>query len=47
MNEFYQGLQKNLSKVEALRQAQITLLSSDAFSHPYFWAAFILVGSWI
>lgn len=47
MNEFYRGLQNHLSKSEALRQAQISLIQSPAFNHPYYWAPFILVGSWL
>lgn len=45
MNQFYEGLKNNLPKAEALRQAQITLLTSDAFNHPYYWAGFVLVGN--
>lgn len=47
MNEFYANLKAGQSKSEALRQAQITLLKSDLFYHPYFWGAFILIGSWL
>lgn len=47
MSEFYRNFRSGNSKAEALRQAQITLLKSDAFSHPYFWAPFILIGSWL
>lgn len=35
-----------LSKAEALQQAQKKLASSKAYSHPYFWAPFILIGDW-
>lgn len=47
MDEFYWGLQNRLPKSEALRQAQISLIQSPAFNHPYYWAPFILVGSWL
>lgn len=47
MGEFYKGLRVGLSKAEALRQAQITLLSNPEYQHPYHWAPFILVGSWL
>ncbi len=47
MGKFYQGLKKNLPKAEALRQAQLTLLASPEYSHPYYWSSFILVGSWL
>jgi CHAT domain-containing protein len=46
MQLFYQHLLDGESKVQALRAAQGNLLhrSSSAFTHPYFWAAFRLVG---
>lgn len=50
MAEFYQQLSKtgrNLTKAEALRQAQLKLLKIPAYSHPYFWAPFVLVGNWL
>ena len=47
MTNFYQALaQENVTKAEALRQAQISVLKDDTFSHPFFWSAFILVGNW-
>jgi CHAT domain-containing protein len=48
MEKFYRGLMTvRLSKTEALRQAQIELLRSEEFSHPFFWAPFLLVGNWL
>ncbi len=46
MQIFYQHLLHGESKVEALRTAQCQLLQSpfSSYSHPYFWAAFRLVG---
>jgi filamentous hemagglutinin family protein len=32
-------------KAEALRRAQLSLLNSEEFSHPYHWSAFTIVGS--
>jgi len=47
MGEFYRGLVKeNLSKTDALRKAQLTLLKNEKFSHPYYWAPFVLFGDW-
>ncbi len=47
VEEFYKGLNNNLTKAEALRQAQLSLLSNPQYQHPYYWAGFILVGSWL
>lgn len=46
MQDFYQNMLKGESKMQALRTAQCSLLHSSlpAHSHPYFWAAFRLVG---
>ncbi len=45
MAYFYENL-KTMSKVDALRHAQIKLASQEKYSHPYFWAAFVLIGDW-
>jgi CHAT domain-containing protein/Tfp pilus assembly protein PilF len=42
MIEFYQNINKGMSKSEALREAKISLIQSKG--HPFFWAAFILIG---
>lgn len=42
VDSFYKGLAAELSPSESLQQAQINLITSDAFSHPYYWAPFIL-----
>ncbi|MBE9016110.1 CHAT domain-containing protein [Chroococcidiopsidales cyanobacterium LEGE 13417] len=47
MGEFYSGLKNGLTKAEALRQAQLTLLSNPKSQHPYYWSSFILVGGWL
>ena len=38
--------EKKFSKAEALRQAQIKLLSDPQYRHPAIWAAFTLIGDW-
>lgn len=43
---FFERYAKRKSKVEALRDAQLTLIDSDKWSHPYYWAPFILSGDW-
>ncbi len=45
MTEFYQALQQN-SKARALQIAQTKLRQIPEYQHPFFWAGFILVGSW-
>jgi CHAT domain-containing protein len=48
ITEFYKHLvQPSASKALAVRQAQIKLLKSQMFKHPYYWAPFILVGNWL
>jgi CHAT domain-containing protein len=46
MQAFYQNLQRGLAKDDALRQAKLELLKGrqPAWRHPYYWAAFVLVG---
>ncbi|MEM7062606.1 MAG: CHAT domain-containing protein [Cyanobacteria bacterium P01_B01_bin.77] len=47
---FYDQLQQpELTKAEALRQAQIAMLKSGDIvkAHPYRWAPFILIGNWL
>ncbi len=43
MGDFYKGLKNGLNEVEALRQAQIALSKNPKYSHPYYWAPFIVV----
>jgi len=50
MSEFYRQLTQSnrpITKAEALRQAQLTLLQDTPYNHPYFWASFVLVGNWL
>jgi CHAT domain-containing protein/Flp pilus assembly protein TadD len=49
MEKFYQirSAQPGTLKAEALRAAQLSLLRDNpSFSHPYYWAPFILIGNW-
>jgi CHAT domain-containing protein len=46
MSHFYQELMTGVSKAEALRRAQQALLQGE-YRHPYFWAAFVLLGNWL
>lgn len=44
MVAFYESLQQGLDKAEALRQAQLEVMSS--YPRPRHWAAFELMGDW-
>jgi CHAT domain-containing protein len=46
MGQFYQELKTGLTKAEALRRAQLTLLQGK-YNHPRFWSAFVLLGNWL
>jgi CHAT domain-containing protein/lipopolysaccharide biosynthesis regulator YciM len=39
--------QPDITKAEALRQSQLALLRSPGYRHPYYWAAFVLIGNWL
>lgn len=48
MVEFYRHLvQTNGKRAKALRQAQLSLLNQKKYQHPYYWAAFVLLGNWL
>ncbi|MDY6936329.1 MAG: CHAT domain-containing protein [Cyanobacteriota bacterium] len=50
MSQFYERLTEidtDITKAEALRQAQLALLQDPRYNHPYFWAPFVLVGNWL
>jgi CHAT domain-containing protein/Tfp pilus assembly protein PilF len=46
MTAFYAELQKgNVTATEALRRAQVSLIKSKDYNHPYYWAAFFAIGN--
>lgn len=47
MKEFYKELKDGKTKAGALRLAQLSLLSNPDYSHPYYWAGFLLIGGWL
>ena len=50
MNQFYQNItqtQEKRNKAYALRQAQLNLINSPGFKHPYYWAPFVMLGNWL
>jgi CHAT domain-containing protein len=45
MAAFYSELQEgNITIVEALRKAQVSLIKSPQYSHPDYWSAFFAIG---
>lgn len=46
ITEFLRHWRAGKPRVEALREAQLSLLRSKEFASPYFWAAFTLTGQW-
>jgi CHAT domain-containing protein len=48
MREFYTQLkQRNITKAEAIKRAQINMLKNPQYEHPYYWAPYVLVGNWL
>ncbi|MTJ50050.1 CHAT domain-containing protein [Dolichospermum sp. UHCC 0259] len=48
IKEFYQHLGKpNISRAEALRLAQQSLLKNENYDHPRYWSPYVLVGNWL
>ncbi|MBE9207994.1 CHAT domain-containing protein [Nostoc sp. LEGE 06077] len=48
MGEFYkQFANTKESKAEALKRAQLLLLTDPEYKHPYYWAPYVLVGNWL
>ncbi|HET9229273.1 MAG TPA: CHAT domain-containing protein [Thermoanaerobaculia bacterium] len=46
MKHFYSHLRAGRSKDEALQAAQVEMIRSPRFSHPFHWAAFQVAGDW-
>jgi CHAT domain-containing protein len=51
MSQFYEQLGQSrktgVSKAEALRRAQLTVLRNPKYKSPYYWAAYVLLGNWV
>jgi CHAT domain-containing protein len=46
--EFYHQLRSpDVSRAEALRRAQLSLLRDPSYRHPGYWAAFLLISNWL
>ena len=46
MGDIYRRRETGLTKIEALRQSQLALQKQPKYSHPYYWAPFVLMGNW-
>jgi len=46
MTEFMRRWRAGEPRTQAWREAQLSLLRSQEFASPYFWAAFTLTGQW-
>lgn len=46
MVDYYRRLVSKEGRSEALRQAQLAMLSDSKRQHPYYWASFIASGDW-
>jgi CHAT domain-containing protein len=46
MVEYYQRLIRGDGRSAALREAQRKMIKSKTRAHPYYWAAFVLIGQW-
>ncbi|RLG19770.1 kinesin, partial [Candidatus Micrarchaeota archaeon] len=46
MEAMYWELMSGVSKAEALRRAQLSLIHNIPYRHPYYWAPFVLYGVW-
>ena len=46
VNGFYRALANNTGKARALQATQQSILKQRRYRHPYFWAPFLLIGTW-
>jgi CHAT domain-containing protein len=46
VKNFYESKQNNLSKAQALQEAQQTVIGT-IYEHPFYWAPLILIGNWL
>ena len=47
MARYYENLTAGIGRSEALREVQLEMIEQGGeYSHPYYWAAFVLTGDW-
>ena len=46
MTQYYARLKDGEERAGALRDIQLKLIKSEKYSHPFYWAAFVLIGNW-
>ncbi len=47
MARYYEKLMAGMGRSEALRAVQLEMINRGGeYSHPYYWAAFVLAGNW-
>ncbi len=46
MVKYYQGVLGKQGRSQALREAQLEMLATAGYEHPFFWASFIPSGDW-
>ncbi|MEJ8849552.1 CHAT domain-containing protein [Variovorax rhizosphaerae] len=46
MSDYYDSLKQGSGRADALRKAQLRMLSKKETGHPFFWAGFISSGDW-
>jgi CHAT domain-containing protein/Tfp pilus assembly protein PilF len=44
MIDFYKSINSGMSKSSALREAKLKMINSVKYSHPYYWAPFVMFG---
>jgi CHAT domain-containing protein len=44
MIAFHRNMLRGLNKAQALRMAELQVMHSDKYAHPFYWAAFVLMG---
>ena len=48
ITKFYRQLKDgNVTKAQAIKNAQVHLIKNTPYQHPYFWSPFLLIGNWL